>query len=73
MPLFPSSKSRVERKVYFVQIKARNGSDVLQLQSVKWKWMVKQSREGATNSFAGWYIWPALPSLTYNSPQHSSM
>jgi hypothetical protein len=49
MPLFPSSKSRVETKAYFLQIKARNGSDVLQLQSMKWKWMVKQSREGATN------------------------
>jgi hypothetical protein len=31
MPLFPNSKSRVEMKVYFVQIKARNGSDALQL------------------------------------------
>jgi len=49
MPLFPSSKSRVEIKVYFVQIEARNGSGVLQLQSMKWKWIVKQSTKGATN------------------------
>jgi hypothetical protein len=61
MPLFPSSKSRVETKVYFVHIKARNGSDALQLQSMKWKWkwMVKQSTKGATNVKASSQVKPS--------------